>query len=361
MRDLLPPAPRAHPRARRARARAGAHIFLLDLEKASPRRAVGRAGRRARAGAAAGASTQGALAEMMAPSLALPLLGPCLLVLVLLQWVPQGGADMPVVVQSAADAVDPAERWFSNELDLPCAPGWGGFLCNEKLLPEGWVPTDLPPVNAPVRLNPVCDALRFSVNAAWHALTASRCGLPAEASCCAAPHRRRWTWCDSTRCSLEWYPRSPLGTRSLTSTLPWLRHSSSGIVTLLIGKYGARNGSIHVFRLVYIPLVLACVLRSVGNVPQDLGAPDRRSRIISTDPDHIFHSRVVQLTSELKNEITSQFEKIISEWIGQPVVYSAGFGARTYLRNATFAAHVDRAFARVDNAQQQRSCFCEWQ
>jgi hypothetical protein len=97
---------------------------------------------------------------MTAPALALPLLSPCLLLLALLAllpWVPQGGADMPVVVQSAADAADPAERWFSNELDLPCAPGWGGFLCNEKLLPEGWVPTDLPPVNAPVRLNPVRD------------------------------------------------------------------------------------------------------------------------------------------------------------------------------------------------------------
>lgn len=88
---------------------------------------------------------------------ALPLLSPCLLLLLVLCGgaVPQGGADMPVLVQSAAEAADPAERWFSNELNLPCAPGWGGFLCNVKLLPEGWVPTDLPPVNTPVRLNPV--------------------------------------------------------------------------------------------------------------------------------------------------------------------------------------------------------------
>jgi hypothetical protein len=93
---------------------------------------------------------------MMVPPL--PLLRPCLL-LALLPWVPQGEADMPVVVQSAADAPDPAERWFSNQLDLPCAPGWGGFLCNEKLLPEGWVPTDLPPVTTPVRLNPVRETL----------------------------------------------------------------------------------------------------------------------------------------------------------------------------------------------------------
>ena len=86
----------------------------------------------------------------------LPLLGYCLLLLVLLsEAVPHQAAEMPLVVQSAADAADPAVRWFSNELDLPCAPGWGGFLCNEKLLPEGWVPTDLPPVNTPVRLNPV--------------------------------------------------------------------------------------------------------------------------------------------------------------------------------------------------------------
>ena len=88
---------------------------------------------------------------------ALPLLSPCLLLLLVLCGgaVPQGGADMPVLVQSAAEAADPAERWFSNELNMPCAPGWGGFLCNVKLLPEGWVPTDLPPVNTPVRLNPV--------------------------------------------------------------------------------------------------------------------------------------------------------------------------------------------------------------
>jgi hypothetical protein len=103
-------------------------------------------------------------------------------------------------------------------------------------------------------------------------------------------------------------------------------------------------------------------LGSAGNVPQSLGAPDRRSRIISTDPDHVFHSRVVQLSARLKNEITSQFEKIISEWIGQPVVYSAGFGARTYLRNATFAAHVDRkythALTRTAKHRTARACAC---
>ena len=88
----------------------------------------------------------------------------------------------------------------------------------------------------------------------------------------------------------------------------------------------------------------------VGGVPQSLGAPDRRSRIISTDPDHVFHSRVVQLPGTLKNMITATFERLISEWIGQPVVYSAGFGARTYLRNATFAAHVDRYDTHVASA-----------
>ena len=91
-------------------------------------------------------------------------------------------------------------------------------------------------------------------------------------------------------------------------------------------------------------------LRSVDNIPQNLGAPDRRSRIISTDPDHVFHSRVVSLAGKLKNRITEDFEQLISEWIGQPVVYSAGFGARTYLRNATFAAHVDRFDTHIASA-----------
>jgi hypothetical protein len=40
---------------------------------------------------------------------------------------------------------DPAIKWFANERDIPCAPGWGGFLCNEKLLPLGEVPLPLPP------------------------------------------------------------------------------------------------------------------------------------------------------------------------------------------------------------------------
>ena len=39
---------------------------------------------------------------------------------------------------------DPAIKWFANERDIPCAPGWGGFLCNEKLLPLGEVPLPLP-------------------------------------------------------------------------------------------------------------------------------------------------------------------------------------------------------------------------
>ena len=33
-----------------------------------------------------------------------------------------------------------------------------------------------------------------------------------------------------------------------------------------------------------------------------------------------------------------------------PLTYSAGFGARTYLRNATFAAHVDRYDTHVASA-----------
>ena len=61
---------------------------------------------------------------------------------------------LPKVLKSAQEAADPAVRWFSNELDLPCAPGWGGFLCNEKELPEGWVPTRLPSVEQAVRLVP---------------------------------------------------------------------------------------------------------------------------------------------------------------------------------------------------------------
>lgn len=104
----------------------------------------------------------------------LPLLRPCLVVVLLL--VPQAAAEMPVVVQSAQEAADPAERWFSNELDLPCAPGWGGFLCNEKQLPEGWVPTNLPPVNTPVRLNPVRVILHpvpYLVCACWLAFGAA--------------------------------------------------------------------------------------------------------------------------------------------------------------------------------------------
>ena len=77
-------------------------------------------------------------------------------------------AEMPLTVESAAAAADPAVRWFSNELDLPCAPGWTGFLCNEKLLPEGWVPTDLPSVTTPVRLNPVrCSSRNAPLAQRW--------------------------------------------------------------------------------------------------------------------------------------------------------------------------------------------------
>jgi hypothetical protein len=41
--------------------------------------------------------------------------------------------------QSAEEAGDPAAEWHSAPPELPCAPGWGGFLCNEKLLPLGQV------------------------------------------------------------------------------------------------------------------------------------------------------------------------------------------------------------------------------
>lgn len=106
-----------------------------------------------------GPSTRGGLAAVLphGRAAALPALSQCSLLLsMLVEAVPQAGADsMPVMVQSAEEAADPASRWFSNELGLPCAPGWRGFLCNEKMLPEGWVPTDLPPVTEPVRLNPV--------------------------------------------------------------------------------------------------------------------------------------------------------------------------------------------------------------
>ena len=56
------------------------------------------------------------------------------------------------------------------------------------------------------------------------------------------------------------------------------------------------------------------------------------------------------IPSDLKNEVSATFNRIIAEWVGMPLTYSAGFGARTYLRNATFAAHVDRYDTHVASA-----------
>jgi hypothetical protein len=188
-----------------------------------------------------------------------------------------------------AAADDPAIRWFANELDLPCAPGWSGFLCNQKDLPLGQVPLDLPPVTEPVRLNPVAmDLVRL--NAVQPPM------VP---------------------------PLAPVG-----------------------------------FKLVDLPTDLAAQLKqymqgqlkAVKDVPKDLGAPDARSRIISKDADDVFHSRVTNMPQHLKKSISDHFEKAIGEWIGMPLTYSAGFGARTYLRNATFAAHVDRYDTHVASA-----------
>eukprot|EP01051_Picozoa_sp_SAG22_P017745 SAG22_NODE_2810_length_2190_cov_1.417025_1_plen_112_part_00 len=38
---------------------------------------------------------------------------------------------------------DPAKRWFETAFE-PCAPGWDGTYCNNKLLPLGEVPLPLP-------------------------------------------------------------------------------------------------------------------------------------------------------------------------------------------------------------------------
>ena len=219
---------------------------------------------------------------------------------------------LPKVLKSAQEAADPAVRWFSNELDLPCAPGWGGFLCNEKELPEGWVPTRLPSVEQAVRLNPV---------------RAARPPLRSPPPL----HTHPAPLCAQTAMDLV----------RLNAVQPALVPPlASGFKVVDLEKDLA--GRLMQFQ--------RDALVRVGGVPQSLGAPDRRSRIISTDPDHVFHSRVVQLPGTLKNMITATFERLISEWIGQPVVYSAGFGARTYLRNATFAAHVDRYDTHVASA-----------
>eukprot|EP01051_Picozoa_sp_SAG22_P017747 SAG22_NODE_2810_length_2190_cov_1.417025_3_plen_69_part_01 len=57
-----------------------------------------------------------------------------------------------------------------------------------------------------------------------------------------------------------------------------------------------------------------------------MGAPDRRSRIISTDKDGVFHTRVTSVPPGLREKIHTHFAAVIAEWVGQPVVYSAGFG-----------------------------------
>lgn len=201
-------------------------------------------------------------------------------------------AEMPVLVQSAAAAADPAVRWFSNELDLPCAPGWAGFLCNEKLLPEGWVPTDLPPITMPVRLNPV----RSLFPQRPLCLSLSRALLGAR----------------------EWRP---------DPTAPDVSQTAIDLVRLNAVQPGLVPPLATGFKVIDLEPEFAADLKRwnrdnlnrVDNIPQNLGAPDRRSRIISTDPDHVFHSRVVGLAGRLKNKITEDFEKLISEWIGQPV------------------------------------------
>jgi hypothetical protein len=100
------------------------------------------------------------------------------------------------------------------------------------------------------------------------------------------------------------------------------------------------------YKVVDLPADFAAALRAhvrgqlaaAGGDPRGIGAPDRRSRIISKDAQNVFHTRISSISTALKQRITTHFQGLISEWVGHPLVYSAGFGIRSYLRNATFAA-----------------------